>query len=127
MARGQPPTRRPSRYIGTRTHTSVRADGPAYPERMADNSRRTFSGTSVWSPTLRRSGPMTTKRGRAFSRWLSARASRAQSASRWSAAAIATSSSNPRGPSTVRTTARLMVSMARTARWVRSVERRYAG
>ncbi len=122
------PMWRPSNDIGTRTHRPSSAVRVACPARTAPSSRRTNAGSRVSSSTTCSPEPSSDpvqarNRGRAPGRCPSETASSVHSASRWAAAARTTSSSRPRGPSTVRTRAREIESMARTARWVRSSER----
>ena len=117
---------RPSRVIGTRIQPVVSMTGRVCPARIDCSSSRTEVGRSLSSTVISPSPLLARNRGRAPRRWPSASASTVHSALRCAAAARTTSSSSPRGPSTVRTSAREMESIARTACSMRSSERTYA-
>ncbi len=117
------PTLRPSSVIGTRIQPDGSMTGRVWPARIDCSSSFTEVGRSDSSTVIAPSPSEARNRGRAPLRWPSDSASTVHSAFRCAAAARTTSSSSPRGPSTVRTRAREMESIARTASCIRSSER----
>ena len=117
------PTVRPSSVIGTRIQPDGSITGRVWPARIDCELEPHRAGQVALVDGDPPSPSEARNRGRAPRRWPSASASTVHSAFRCAAAARTTSSSSPRGPSTVRTSAREIESIARTACCIRSSER----